>query len=224
MNIKIYTLSVILILVGIHTSGSAQTPANPATNGSSQPSYNIDIEMKPADKRPLRLKENERNPFEKRSAKDEEFTETDTDSEESKLREILTQLRVGGSSRGTNGLRILLGDMNLEEGMFLPKLIPVQNDALKVTEITEEALTLSWVDTESGVLTGKTLQLTFDLTPTIQYGLPGQPVILDTSGNPSPSTVMGVMRLGQERKKEAATLRANNTLRDIPREAIEAGQ
>lgn len=223
---KIFTtiISVFTLIVGLHSTVHAQEATPPAATVSDPPTFTINIEMRPADKRPLALKENERNPYEKRSAAEEDFDEADADSEEAKLREILTQLRVGGSSRGPNGLKILFGDMNLEEGMFVPQLLPNQNDLLKVTEVTEEAVTLSWVDAETGVMTGRTMQLTYDLTPTIAYGLPGQPTILDSSGNPSPSSTMGVMRLGQQRKKEAAQQRASNTLNDIPREALQAGQ
>lgn len=204
MKLKTSTiLAVVLATTGI---SSAKEEKEPKEGGSDTPGLSRMIEMRPTEKRPLVLKEEERNPYERRTVQEDEFNEKDATSEEVRLREIITSLPISGSSRDTNGnMRLLLGDIAIEQGKYLPPLVHPQTDQLKILEITPEYLTIAWIDPESNQPTGKTMQLQYDLSPTITYGLPGQ---LSGTGESEANQRLGVMNIGKLRKKLAAQLAA----------------
>jgi hypothetical protein len=180
------------------------------------------IEMRPTEKRPLVMKENERNPYAKRNQQDEVAAEADSDAEELRIRERLASLRVSGRSQGPNGLRVLLGDIILEEGRVLPQLLEDQSESLKVVELGADTVVLGWVDTETGDLTGKTMQVAYDLTPSVSYALHGQ------SGEAGEEGVvvrrMGVIRVGEDRKKHEPGMASRESTAGIPPEVFKAGQ
>ncbi|MEM7600437.1 MAG: hypothetical protein AAF357_03355, partial [Verrucomicrobiota bacterium] len=132
------------------------------------------IEMRPDEKRPLLLKDSERNPYARRSPEQETVTDSGENAEELQIREALNSLSVSGRSRGVNGLRILLGDIIIEKGGILPQLLENQTENLKVIEVSEDSVVLGWMDIETGDLTGKTMQMSYDLNPSVSYALHGQ--------------------------------------------------
>lgn len=182
------------------------------------------IGMRPDQKRPLVLKENERNPYAKRSAEEEATDENGINQEEQQIRARLSSLTVSGRSQGPNGLRVLLGDIILEQGRLLPQLLEEQSENLKVLEINEDTVILGWLDIESNEPTGKTMQVAYDLTPMVTYALHGQEApIADEEGEVAERR-MGVMRVGQERKKLESRIAAGRKGPEVPREVFEAGQ
>lgn len=132
------------------------------------------IGIRPADKTPLITKANERNPYARRSAAEEAEEGGEQNQEEILIRQKLSSLSVKGRSIGPNGPRILLGDIILETGKELPPLLQQQVESLKVIEISDSSIILGWLDVETRELTGKTMQVTYDLTPRITYALHGQ--------------------------------------------------
>lgn len=180
------------------------------------------IEMRPDEKRPLLLKENERNPYAKRPVEEVETAEEQSNSEELRIREKLGNLRVTGRSRGRNGLRILLGDIILEEGRSLPQLLEDQSESIRVIELTEDTVVLGWLDSNTGELNGKTAQVAYDLSPRVGYALQGQE---RPTGEDSVAAVrMGVLWVAQDRKKQEAGMAARAGQNDIPPEVFQAGQ
>lgn len=182
------------------------------------------IGMRPEQKRPLELKENERNPYAKRSAEEEATGEDGVNEEEQQIRARLSSLSVSGRSQGPNGLRILLGDIILEQGRLLPQLLEEQSENLKVIEINEDTVILGWLDIESGEPTGKTMQVAYDLTPMVTYALHGQEAPVADEEGEIAERRMGVMRIGQERKKLESRIAAGRKGPELPREVFEAGQ
>lgn len=180
------------------------------------------IEMRPGDKRPLLLKDNERNPYAKRSLEETQSAPEESNSEELRIRQRLGELRVTGRSQGPNGLRVLLGDIILEEGRVLPQLLPNQSESLRVVEISEDTVVLGWLDLETHELTGKTMQVAYDLTPSVGYALHGQPRDELADGAAPPR--MGVLRVGQDRKKAEAGMAARRPAPEVPPKVFEAGQ
>ncbi len=160
----------------------AQTavPINPATGlpTTTTPAANFVpgriIGMRPEEKRPLLLKASERNPYAKRSDKEEITGEENIDAEEQQIRARLGSLSVTGRSEGPNGLRILLGDIILEQGRILPQLLEGQSENLKVLAIQADTVVLGWIDLASGEPSGKTMQVPYDLSPKVSYALHGQ--------------------------------------------------
>src|SRR5690606_29244548 len=137
----------------------------------------------------------ERNPYAKRSPKEEKATAQESNAEELRIRERLGALRITGRSRGPNGLRVLLGDIILEEGRILPQLLEDQSENLRVVELNEDMVVLGWLDIETGDLTGKTMQVAYDLTPSIGYALHGQGP--DSAREGLATRRMGVLRVEQ---------------------------
>ena len=175
-------------------SGAVQ--GRPGMPGAIQPMLNfvpsMPIEMRPSEKRPLLLKENERNPYARRSVHRETENQRGENVEELQIRERLSNLSVTGSSYGQNGLRLLLGDIILEKGQVVPQLIPDQTEHLQVIRVTKENVLLGWLDIETHELTGKTVQISYDLSPSVSYALQGQGSI-DKEDGPS-RRAMGLLR------------------------------
>lgn len=197
-------------------------PAIPAPNPAATFVPGRMIGMRPSEKRPLMLKENERNPYAKRSVEEVEAAEEQANSEELRIREKLGTLKVTGSSQGRNGLRVLMGDIILEEGRDLPQLLEDQSELIRVMELTEDIIVLGWLDSNTGQPTGKTAQVAYDLSPSVGYALQGQ-----NRGNGEESVAarrMGVLRVGQDRKKQEAGMAARANQNEIPPEVFQAGQ
>ncbi len=180
------------------------------------------IELRPDQKRPLGLTANDRNPYAKRTLEEETTNENGENAEELQIRTRLNSLSITGQSQGPNGLRILLGDIILEQGRILPQLLVDQSENLQVIEISEDTVVLGWLDIETNSPTGKTMQVPYDLTPQVTYALHGQ----EATGEEGEvvERQMGVLRIGQERKKNEAKMISQNKSPEIPREAFEAGQ
>lgn len=180
------------------------------------------IRMRPEEKRPLVLKLSERNPYAKRGAQQEAPGEEGTNVEELKIRQLLTQLSVTGRSQGPNGLRVLLGDIILEQGTILPQLIEDQSENLSVVDLNEDTVVLGWLDIETGELTGKTMQVAYDLAPKVSYALHGRTAD-EAEGEPA-QRLMGTMRIGKDRKKEEAGMVSRKLAEELPEEVYKAGQ
>lgn len=180
------------------------------------------IEMRPDEKRPLILKESERNPYAKRSADKEAVGEEGVNAEELEIRKRLSSLSITGRSLGRNGLRVLLGDIILEHGRILPQLLEDQSENLKVVELNENTVVLGWLDIETNELTGKTMQVSYDLSAKVGYALHGQDPAADNGE--VVARRMGVLRIEQERKRQEGKMAARSQDEEIPREVYEAGQ
>lgn len=181
------------------------------------------IPIRPDSKRPLLLKEEERNPYADRSPDQQAVADGGDNAEEMEIRSALSSLSVTGQSRGPNGLRILLGDIILEKGRRLPPLLPDQSEALEVVEVSEDSVVLAWLDIESGEPTGKTMQMAYDLTPSVAYALHGQPKGQgDQEG--TPDLRMGLMRVNQERKRAESRMADKDAGKERPEGVSQAGQ
>lgn len=184
-----------------------EVPIDPATGlpATATPAANFVpgrmIGMRPEEKRPLTLKQNERNPYAKRGSQEESVGEETIDAEEQQIRARLSSLSVSGRSQGPNGLRILLGDIILEQGRVLPQLLEEQSESLKVLAIDENSVVLGWLDIETGESTGKKMQVTYDLTPMVSYALHGQESATVAEDGTSTGRRMGVLRPGRERDR-----------------------
>ena len=127
----------------------------------------------PDDKTAVTVKTGERNPFGKNDNELNQNANKGT-SQENMLREHLSKLHVSGFSPGPNGIRVMLGDMALEEGQTVPVIIPDQTLNLKVSKITRNAITLVWVEKKNTTLPPRLLTLPIEIQPTVRYVLHGQ--------------------------------------------------
>ena len=187
---------VILALTVLGTTGFAEEV--------SESFGNRKIEMRPNEKRALTLKSSERNPYAKRSVAKKPDQEGEQNAEEIAIRSKIKGLTVSGSSRGNNGLRLLLGDILVERGMVLPQLVVNQTQHLKVVDVAADKIVLGWMDVESGELTGKTMQVAYDLAPSVTYVLQGQ--VGGSTDGVVKRQEMGVLRPRQQKRPVPATL------------------
>lgn len=208
---------------------AASVPGDPAAAAMPAPSPAATfvagrmINMRAGEKRPLSLKENERNPYARRSAEEEVNQEEGSNAEELRIREQLSKLSVTGRSHGPNGLRVLLGDIILEEGTVLPQLLEDQSENLRVVELSEDTVVLGWLDIETNELTGKSMQVAYDLSPSVSIALQGQ---IETGENEDGIVMrrMGVLRVTEDRKKAESGMASRDSSNPIPPEVFKAGQ
>ena len=183
------------------------------------------IKMRPIQKRSLSMKLQERNPYAGRSEEQKKSASAGIDSEEYRIRTRLSGLAVTGSSRGPNNdLKVQMGDITLQKGKVLPPMIEEQTVNLQVIELTDEIITLGWLDIETMALTGKEMMVPYDLSPRIAYQLSGQALSEREPGIAAPARVMGVMKIGKKRRNEAERIAAKDPARGLPREIYEAAQ
>ncbi len=229
-----HSFLVLFSLLALPVVVNAQAPAVPAPVPGQAPGAlpvaanyvpSREIEMTPDQKRPLILKSEERNPYARRSPDAQDLNDEGDNAEEMEIRQRLSSLSVSGQSQGNNGLRILLGDIILEQGRILPQLLEDQSEDLKVIEVGDDSVILGWLDIETGELTGKTMQMAYDLTPSVAYALQGQRRTISDEGTVQMAERrMGVLYIGQERKRQQSQMAANDPAKKLPREVIEAGQ
>jgi hypothetical protein len=181
------------------------------------------IKMRPDQKRPLLLKESERNPYAKRNPQEEVATQETANAEELRIRGIIGSLRVTGRSRGPNGLRVLLGDLVLEEGRVLPQLIEGQSENLRVLELNDDTVVLGWIDADHGKPTGKAMQVAYDLSPIVGFALNGRSPSDEPEGT-ARSRTMGQIHVERERKKSGAAVAGRAPGTGIPAKVFQAGQ
>ncbi len=127
----------------------------------------------PDDKTAEAVKAGERNPFGKNENELNQSANKGT-TQENMIREHLSKLHVSGFSPGPNGIRVMLGDMALEEGQTVPVIIPDQTLNLKVSKITRQAITLVWIEKKNSTLPARLLTLPVDLDPSVRYVLHGR--------------------------------------------------
>ncbi|MBE7495845.1 MAG: hypothetical protein HS117_12945 [Verrucomicrobiaceae bacterium] len=162
----------------------------------------------PDEKTPETVKPEEHNPFE--SETEAASRNSPGDTEENRVRDILMKLPVNGMSRKPDGrLRVLLGDIDLTVGDYVPQVLPDQLVALKVKSITSEYIELAWQEKQMVGLPPKIMLIPIDMAPSVTYRMKGgqgadapmtrirrggsgmmrngQPVIAAPAGNPAAS-------------------------------------
>ena len=123
----------ILLLIGMPSVASAQNA------------------LLPTGRKPVVLQSGTRNPFGQVVTAQEPVATEAAESEEMRLRRIIALIKVGGMSGPHEKLRVLLGSLLLKSGDTLPPLIPDQREALQVTSINKDAITLTFVDKDTTV-------------------------------------------------------------------------
>ncbi len=174
MNLK--HLSLVTLLAATVASAKAQQleflpdGSPPASSGESF-KYTL---LKPEDKTSETVKEGEHNPFGKSEVEVRAQNQKGT-NEENQIRERLEKLRVVGVSPGKRGLRVMLGDMVLEPGLYVPQVLPEQDLMLRVGNITAQSIELVWVEKKPTGLPTRSMTIMVDLRPFVRCKLMGQP-------------------------------------------------
>jgi len=106
--------------------------------------------LMPTGRVPIVLQSGVRNPFGQVATAQEPTAIEATETEESRLRRIISFLKVGGVSGSRDNRRVLLGSLILRPGDSLPPLIENQQEVLRVQSINGNSVVLSFVDKETG--------------------------------------------------------------------------
>ena len=169
-----------------------------AQGGVSAKATSRTINLLPEQKTSLVMRLDERNPFARRSPEKEEVAVApDEDSEEARIRKIFESLPVTGVSRGSRGLRALVGDMILEQGYIVPQMLKDQTEFLVVDLVEENQITLAWINLDTNDRSGKTLSLGFDLEAKVRSALAGRSLSEDEK------QAFFERKIDRERRREA---------------------
>jgi hypothetical protein len=104
----------------------------------------------PEDKIAETLKKGERNPFAERAVT--QINQEDGESEDAKLRSILSRLPISGAIKDRDGrFKVLIGRRLLAEGDKMPWLLEGQTSLLRVSKVTDKLVEISWVEDQAGV-------------------------------------------------------------------------
>lgn len=168
-------LLVLLLATAAATAGAQQLEFLPPEGAPSVQQESVKYTLlKPDDKTSETVKEGEHNPFVQSDAELRTQNEKGT-NEENQIRERLEKLRVVGVSPGASGMRVMLGDMVLEPGQFVPQILAEQTLMLRVGNITPSAIELVWVEKKPSGLPARVMTIAVDLRPYVRYKLMGQP-------------------------------------------------
>jgi hypothetical protein len=136
--------------------------------------------LEPGMRKPIDVKPGERNPFGLLSVpppEEKEEVKIEAETEEMKIRRILGNMRVVGVSGERGDYRVLVGSMKLAKGDMVPRLFATQVEMLRVDEINERQVLLSFVERKlpgQAELPPRTIGLAVDLTPRVRSLLPGE--------------------------------------------------
>lgn len=133
----------------------------------------------PDEKNPELLQSKERNPFVRREAKIAEV-DTNRETEESKLRDLLGVMSITGAILGNGTVKLLLGNLILKQGQLLPPLIEGQTEHLIVNKITDKQVEIDFVESEKQIEPRKII-IPIDLQPRVTVRLPFQEVTMKTN-------------------------------------------
>jgi hypothetical protein len=179
-------LPVIAASCSITLQSQLKAQAESDDSGKSNVEYALIL---PDEKAPELVKTEDRNPFQ---AGEDTRLEEVTNTEQNNVRDLLLALPVVGVSPTANGIRVLLGDIRLEEGMEVPAMIPNQTVRLRVNSITPEGIELFWVERKQTGLPPVPLHIPIDIGPRVSHMLPGRFAGDSKSGGGDRTPSMGV--------------------------------
>jgi hypothetical protein len=145
--------------------------------------------LTPESRTPERVEESDRNPFGMVTRLLDQMVSAEPVSEERKIRQVLSNLRITGFADSSAGRRVLLGSLALGVGDQLPQLFVGQVERLKVKVITDRDVVLQFVESDAS-RAERNIGLRIDLKPGEQplSLLVGEAFLkavpLDQDGNP----------------------------------------
>ncbi len=118
----------------------------------------------------------EKNPFAERSKKQETIAgpAEDAESQENKIRRLLTSLLVTGYKSGDGGRRVLIDNIIAREGQELEPVLADQTEKLIVSSITDKFVEIAWQETSKDASQPRILRLPIKVKPAVGTMLKGQ--------------------------------------------------
>jgi hypothetical protein len=154
------------------------------------------IGLLPGGQRASKVLPTARNPFAKKEEPKLEISVEPDDlaSEENQIRAVLEGLRVVGRTRGEQGWKVLLGDMILEDGTKLPRVLDGQTQDLRVRKIHEKTMEIEWAESDPNE-PPRLIVIQIGLEPKVRSALSGASA---TEGGPVPAVVSAQPRRSGE--------------------------
>ena len=131
-----------------------------------------EIGLLPDEKKPVVVSAEERNPFGRIAPKTPEAVEVEVESEESKIRALVSGLALSGYTERDGRKKILMGPYVVDPGKNLPQLIRNQTEKVRVVSVSDEKVELGFVE-ENGEVQGRTIVLPYDFSPVVRFKLGG---------------------------------------------------
>ena len=176
-------------------------------DGEEEPKERVHYQLVlPDEKTPEGVKPEEHNPFESES--EAASRDQSGDTEENRVRDILMRLPVSGMSVNSKGQRrILLGDIDLTVGEYVPQVLPDQLVELKVKSISDTSIELAWQEKEMIGLPPKIMSIPINMVPSVKIQMKG------SQGGETHTTRItrrnsGIVRNGVQIASEPAVLSA----------------
>ena len=110
--------------------------------------HSAEPQMLPTDREVTEIAPTERNPYGASATVNLLTNVPKAVSEESRLRRIISLLKVGGVSGSGANARVLLGSLILKPGLELPPLLRDQFELLRVTEISAKEVHIAFLERE----------------------------------------------------------------------------
>jgi len=152
-----------------------------------------EIGILPQQKAALAVSSSERNPFGKKPPKKVEQAKVPVESEESKLREVISELPLAGIVEARGGVKVLLGSIVIQNNDLLPVLISGQTEQIRVVSVTSKEVVLGFVEAD-GTANNRKIRLNIDMTPEVRYKLGGASSTASKDENKQESALGGVYR------------------------------
>ena len=130
----------------------------------------------PERRTPTDVPEDERNPFGKSlppPTEEKEIEPVKVETEEMKIRRVLSNMRVSGLSGAPGDYTVLLGPLALRAGETLPKLFRDQAEVLRVESVSDREVVLIFVEKNPN-LPPRAMSLSVDLKPRVDSVLAGE--------------------------------------------------
>lgn len=142
--------------------------------------------LTPESREPVKVEETDLNPFGMVTMVMDQLVTAEPITEEKRLRQFLSNLRVSGYSESNGRRRVLLGQLAVGEGDRLPPLFAGQAEQLFVSSITDRGIVLKFVESDTSKQE-RTIGLPIDLRPRVDSLLAGEfflkVVPMDGDGN-----------------------------------------
>lgn len=136
------------------------------------PGRAAEIGLLPDEKKPVAVAADERNPFGRIAPKAPEAAAVEVESEESKIRAVVSGLPLYGYTEDNGRKKVLMGPYVVDPGKDLPQLIRGQTETVRVVSVDAEKVELGFVE-KDGKVEGRTMVLKMDIAPVVRFKLGG---------------------------------------------------
>lgn len=169
------------VFLGTAPDGAGQTAASAEPEAAATPQGPADLRVPDLDRSFITpdsrdytaIKEDEINPFGMVTMMLDQMVKTETVTEEKRLRQILTGMRVSGIGGSEESMSAQVGSVLVRQGDLLPRLFAGQAEKLRVRSISDRGVVLEFIERNNNK-EPRTIGLPVDLRPRVDSFLAGE--------------------------------------------------